>query len=1134
MTDLEMYNDKLVLLSIFIAIISSYASFDIFSRISSAKGNGKIFWLITGSYILGLGIWTTHFIGMLSYDIHIPVTYSIKLNALSLLIAIVATMISFYYVNNSEKKLYTICLSSLILGSGMIAMHYIGMKSMHTDVIFSYHPLFIIFSIILAILTSGLAFVLFFYIKSNNKLMKKLFTAIIMGIGIACIHYTAMKAITLSEMPVIHGVNQIIQFDQSTYRISTEGLGYGLAISMTIIVVTIISLAYFDRDKAERLQKLTKAHYKSIIEHNPSLVFTVDNTGIIQSVNPKGMEILKQQREQIISKSIFSFFNIEGKEKIEEEFKKLSLIKRKDFSASIQNGEGNWIPMFISLVPIIVDEKMSGIFVIARDISDLMDSKEHIKKAQRELIETMRKQQGLIFKYVKVGDRYIHTLCDGQLLYKMGYTPKMVLGKDFRDYLPEQEVLVNLQAYTEAWEGKITNYEVNISGFDVYVCLTPVIENEKVIEVIGSGVDITDRKKAEQITKKNEEWFRNVLNMMSEGVMVYGADGQVIDLNDNSYKIFGVGETEFRKQTLFEYDYPLIREDRSPLLIEELPAYITLKTGRTIKGEVIGAKVDTGKTHWFSVNTKLLNPQEKEEHQQVLLTMFDITHQKEQELSLKESHALRRTIIDNLPMGILYTDINRKIASLNRPFCQMFNIEEPLKSLIGKSTTNYNKYFYSNRENDEDTILEIIENKQAVSDEIEINDGRMIKRSFFPFYMDGVLKGHLWTFEDITERKITEKEIIKAKEEAIQANLAKSEFLSKMSHELRTPLNGILGFSQLLEIDQTLDSHQQKFVQEILKGGRHLLNLINEVLDLSRIETGNLQITNNKVKLGRIIDDCINLLEPSANKNGIQMKWEQYCSDNYVSIDEIRFRQILLNLMENAIKYNKENGEIKVRCVQKDDSVIIHVIDNGVGIPKEEQSRIFEPFYRLDHSHVDGTGIGLSLVKQLVQLMGGELGLNSEIGRGSDFWFRLPTESLNAGDTREIRVDKYESSIGDENYQILYIEDNPSNLELVSEIIGVENGITLHSAETGLEGLQLASIRELDLILLDIHLPDMTGFEVLDQLKENPFTNHIPVIALSANAMPEDIHEALAKGFKEYITKPLHVPSFLQTISKYL
>ncbi|MDQ0246296.1 ribose transport system substrate-binding protein [Bacillus fengqiuensis] len=390
---------------------------------------------------------------------------------------------------------------------------------------------------------------------------------------------------------------------------------------------------------------------------------------------------------------------------------------------------------------------------------------------------------------------------------------------------------------------------------------------------------------------------------------------------------------------------------------------------------------------------------------------------------------------------------------------------------------------------------------------------------------------------DITEQKKMERVIIQAKEEAEKANMAKSDFLSKMSHELRTPLNGILGFAQLLEVDESLNEQQRDFVQEILNGGSHLLKLINEILDVSRIETGNLKVSIEEVHLLTVINECVNIVQPLAKKKNISIHKQL---DEYQNIlvlaDRIRLKQILLNLLDNAIKYNRENGKVIIFGQSEGSEQVIHIVDTGVGLSAEEYAKVFVPFYRIEGTKEEGTGIGLSLVKQLVHLMGGKISVTSNKGTGSDFCFSLPLPNdfkavIRWGEQVEHPVANNEKA---DHYHLLYIEDNEPNLHLVSNIIKAQPSYTLLSARTGKEGLEMAANEEVDLILLDINLPDMHGYEVFDMLKTNEQTKDIAIIAVSANAMPQDIQHTLDKGFDNYLTKPINVKEFLTTVSETL
>jgi PAS domain S-box-containing protein len=983
---------RLVLLSVVVAIVASFAYFKILSRMSVSKGKGGRLLCIAGAIILAIGLWTMHFIGMLGYDTHMAVNFHLGLTALSFLLALIGSIVATFAIESSKvPSIYSI-FSALIFGLSIIAMHEVGINSMEMDVSFHYDFFLFTLAIILSFLVSGGFLFLSFYIKrqNDNKVIKKLISSVITGLGFSSIHYTAMAAVQLTGTPLSHEVDDITHISHPSIFISTDLLAVALGLTTITIIVTIISLTYSDKNRAERLQKISEIHYQSLMEQNPNVVLTVDNAGMITSVNQKGMELLKYEKEQFFSKSLFSFFNDEHRQKAQHKFAHLLNEERKQFKAPIRNGEGNWIPMFITFVPIIIDDKMNGIFVVASDITEIEEYEEQLRKSQQNLMDTLQRQQGLTLKYSKLGDHFIHTLCEGGLLGNLGLSPSMLLGKTLYDVLPKEEADRKVQAYTKAWDGEITNYEANLNGTDYYVTLSPVFEDGKVKEVIASGVDITERKKAERILRSSEKRYKQILSVMTEGIFLYGANHKKVALNENAYKMFGLDKEAFEEITITNNDIPFIDENGNSLAVEDYPLTITLQTRESVLGRIVGIRGEE-KTTWFSLNTKYLEPLDLSDVPQVLVTMSDITKQKETEIKLRESNALRRTIIDSLPIGMIVIDNNRKIVALNRPCYELFNIDEPIKNVIGQSALNYYQSFYQNYEEEKKKVIEILSRNVPAVDEFEVYNNRIFRRSYFPFYMDHELKGHLWTFEDITERKAMEQGIIQAKEEAVKANLAKSEFLSNLSHELRTPLNSILGYSQLLEIKEPLSTRQKLFVQEILKGGRHLLNLINEVLDFSRIESGNLKIFKDMVNIGTVLNECINLVAPDASNKGIEITSEQSdCASQSVYVDHIRLKQIILNLLGNAIKYNKENGGIFIRCECRDDFLYVHIRDTGLGIPQEEQKRIFEPFYRLNHAHIEGAGIGLPLVKQMIGLMGGEVGVESEVGVGSDFWIRVP------------------------------------------------------------------------------------------------------------------------------------------------
>lgn len=394
---------------------------------------------------------------------------------------------------------------------------------------------------------------------------------------------------------------------------------------------------------------------------------------------------------------------------------------------------------------------------------------------------------------------------------------------------------------------------------------------------------------------------------------------------------------------------------------------------------------------------------------------------------------------------------------------------------------------------------------------------------------------------DITEQKKLSESIIIAKEEAEKASKAKSEFLSSMSHELRTPLNAILGFSQVLELDpeSPLTNSQNQSVREIIKAGNHLLELINEVLDLAKIESGKLSISMETVSIKSILEETLALIRPFADKDGIKINFSQIDnSEEFVYADHMRLKQILLNLLTNAIKYNKPNGEVTFYHDKIDTNFRFHVIDTGIGLSESEINLIFKPFHRLNtiNNSIEGTGIGLTVAKQLVELMNGEIHVTSEKGIGSHFWveFSLIEASSIEIPKNTLSIESKKTNFNNKNYTVLYAEDNPANLRLVKRILCQINNLKMVSATSGELCIDLAISHKPDLILLDINLPGIDGYEVFKLLRLHEETKNIPVVAISAHAMPKDIQTGLSLGFSDYITKPINISIFLEKISKIL
>jgi PAS domain S-box-containing protein len=391
---------------------------------------------------------------------------------------------------------------------------------------------------------------------------------------------------------------------------------------------------------------------------------------------------------------------------------------------------------------------------------------------------------------------------------------------------------------------------------------------------------------------------------------------------------------------------------------------------------------------------------------------------------------------------------------------------------------------------------------------------------------------------DITERKKTNDALKMAQREAERANLAKSDFLSRMSHDLRTPLNAILGFAQLLELEDVRESAKES-VGHILRGGQHLLALINEVLDIARIEAGHLSLSPEPVHAHEIVQLAMQLVRPLAVQRGITLVLETCSADIVVLADRQRLNQILLNLLSNAVKYNRQGGLVTVGF----DTVTggrtrISVTDTGAGIAAEKLELLFQPFARLgaERTAVEGTGLGLALSRGLAEAMGGALGVASVVDQGSTFWLelRITDGPLTRTDVAPPRAAADPASLPKTAGLVLYIEDNHSNVRLMERILERRPGVRLLHAPSGDDGLRMARTERPDLILLDLHLPDMSGDDVLRHLSQDEELRHIPVAMLSADATPAQARRLKASGAIAYLTKPLDIGEVMELLDERL
>lgn len=517
----------------------------------------------------------------------------------------------------------------------------------------------------------------------------------------------------------------------------------------------------------------------------------------------------------------------------------------------------------------------------------------------------------------------------------------------------------------------------------------------------------------------------------------------------------------------------------------------------------------------------------------------DITNRVELERRLKETEQIFTVAVESAGDGVWQYDFSKSIVSCSPQCMGMLGFE---KERVSLSSGQWLDLIHPD---DRERLTEAAQNYLTGNSDTYNAQVRMrCKSGEYKWVLcrgGGIQndsEGHptqlIGINSDISDIKQKETELVVARNEADKANRAKSEFLSNMSHELRTPLNAIIGFGQLLELDASLSADNSQYVHEVVKAGEHLLELINGILDLAKVEAGRIMLSIETIALLPLLKEAITLIRPLADEKRISLEISGN-TDATIAVDRVRLKQILINLISNAIKYNLDNGRVRVTIgANESNMAYIDVEDTGPGLDKDQLEHIFEPFNRAnaEHSNIEGTGIGLTITRQLVEMMGGKISVESTPGIGSQFRVIFPLhEEPGQTDTPEHKPADRQYFHSPPNHRaILYIDDNPSNLRLVKNILQTVPNLELVDTHSPELGLDIAGRTPFDLILLDINMPGMDGYEVLRELKKRPGIEDVPIIAVSASAMPSDIKRGMDAGFSDYISKPFDVRHFRQTV----
>ena len=658
------------------------------------------------------------------------------------------------------------------------------------------------------------------------------------------------------------------------------------------------------------------------------------------------------------------------------------------------------------------------------------------------------------------------------------------------------------------------------------------------LRLTGTVQDITERVEAETQLHETEERFAFAVEGAGDGVWDWNMHTNAMQFSRLYMAMLGYAENELPhhadtwNNSVHPDDMAAAQQNLQDFLENRVPVYVN----------ELRLRCKDGSYKWVLCRGTVVGRDNEGKPTRMIGIHSDITERKQAEQALQENKEKLSGLFELSPLGIALTDMNGAYIEFNDAFQNICGY--PSDELF-----NLDYWTLTPRE---------YETQEAAQLESLIKTGRygpyektyrQKNGNLIPIRINGILvmdrsgQSQIWSIvEDITDSKQAEQALVTARDEADRANQAKSDFLSSMSHELRTPMNAILGFGQLMELDEALPDEHKDYAQEILKAGNHLLELINDVLDLAKVESGHIELSLEPVEVEPLITECLTLVSTLVEKRNIKIN-HSVLNGTAVRADRMRLKQVLLNLISNAIKYNSESGSLKLEVqAEGTERLRILITDTGAGIPEDRLTELFQPFNRLDaeDSNIEGTGIGLTITRRIVEMMGGSVDVESKVGEGSTFWIELPLESLPDSMLDHSSTDKgfnntsLTPNIDTKQHVVLYIEDNPANLKLVTQILGRLSHIHLLTARTPELGIEQALAHRPELILLDINMPIMDGYQVLEIFKADKKLKSIPVIAITANAMPHDIQRGMAAGFTDYLTKPLDLERFHVVIDKLL
>ena len=877
-----------------------------------------------------------------------------------------------------------------------------------------------------------------------------------------------------------------------------------------------------------------KSRLRDIIRLTADLVWETDRDHRLTLVSDNALDLLGQHSSSLLGQKLTVVW--ETKSPSGNKFVPDWRQPFRAVQATYQNEAEDVRHFLLSGLPVFDDADGSFICVrgIAKDVTEDVRSQEERRK--------LEERSSAIIDFASTGIAVADSAgrieeCNEAWLQFFGYRRHDMLGQSVRELTYKEDQEESGKNTGELFSGKVDRYrqekryvrfDGSIAWADVSVSALKAADGTTTHAIAGLN-DITDRKQTEfalytsrQKLAEQRMLLQTTLDTIDQGFAVWDADDRLVAWNRT------VGEMWYMPDNLG------VGLNRKQLFDQMIENQVFAKDG-------VPEKIDRFFDSEENVATHFEADYENRDGRHIHVKRYplpdsgfasvytDVTDRLKAEQAVRESEEKFRTIAEASGAAIFIVSRDaKKFLYSNNAAADMFRYSveglmktQPLDMFADPDAQSF--------------LVGRIDQMQRVSQfecMMRGDKGKlfwaMISVETVRFEAADTL---LFLVTDITHLKEIENELRAAKDEADQANLVKTDFLSSMSHELRTPMNSILGFTQLMAEDPTaeLSEEQKESLGYIMRAGRHLLNLINDVLDFANIEAAEIEVSDEPVSVSDLCHESLRAISNAAEERQIEIELD--VPDRLIAKgDPTRLKQILLNLLSNAVKYNHIGGKIALKAEQAgDDSIRISVTDTGRGIAEDKKDGLFQAFNRLgaENTEIEGTGIGLSICARLIEVMQGEIGYESTEGQGSTFWVEVPSETSGASVpvVRRGEADDPDAvnNLSQLKGRVLYVEDNPANLLLMQRILDRADGVTLSAATDAEGGLKIAADEQPDLIIMDIGLPGMDGFEALAALKDNPVTAHLPVIALSANALPEQIARGGEAGFADYMTKPIDI-----------